>query len=70
MVINSNLAKGARVMGYIYFVILIIAIVFSFIKPVVSISIYGIIVVLFIVFSGFGRPEYVVTATSFTRKAK
>ncbi len=67
---DSNLAKGAKVMGYIYFVILIIAIIFSFIKPVVSVSIYGIIVVLFISFSGFGRPEYVVTATSFTRKAK
>lgn len=67
---DTDLAKGAKAMGYIYFIILIIAIIFSFIKPVVSIAVYGVIVVLFIVFSGFGRPEYVVTATSFTRKTK
>ncbi len=67
---DTSLAKGAQVMGYIYFIILIIAIVFSFIQPIVSVSVYGMIVVLFIVFSGFGRPEYVVTATSFGRKTK
>ena len=65
---DAEIAKGGKVMGYIYFVILVIAIVFSFIKPVVSVSIYGLIVVLFIAFSGFGRAEYVITATSFGKK--
>ena len=56
------LRKGAKYMAYIYFTILTTAILFSFFYTVVSVAIYGLIVVVFIIFTGLGRSEYVVSA--------
>ena len=64
----AALRRGTKYMAYIYFSVLTIAIVFSFIQPLVSVSIYGLIVVVFILFTGLGRSEYVVSAGLVTEK--
>lgn len=48
-------------MGYIYFLILIVAIIIAFFIPIVSIIIYGVFVLLFIIITAFGRAEYAVS---------
>ena len=59
--IDTKLIKGGKQMGYVYFIILIVAIVIAFFAPMVSIIIYGLIVVLFIAITAFGRAEYAIT---------
>jgi uncharacterized membrane protein len=59
--IDSGLVKGGKAMGYVYFIILIAAIILAFFKPIIAIIIYGLIVLFFIFITGFGRPEYAVS---------
>ena len=58
--VDSTVIKGAKIMGYIYFIIISVALVLAFIMPVISILIYGIIVILFIVFTSIGKSEKVI----------
>lgn len=57
---SKPLIRAVKVMGYIYFVIILIALVFTFILPLVSIIVYGTVVILFIIFTVIGQPEKVV----------
>jgi uncharacterized membrane protein len=59
--IDKEIVEGGKRMGYAYFSILVVAIVIAFFAPMVAIIIYGIIVVLFIAITAFGRAEYAVT---------
>jgi uncharacterized membrane protein len=59
--IDSALITGGRNMGYLYFVILITAIVLGFFIPLASIIIYAVFVLLFVIITGFGRAEYAIT---------
>jgi len=59
--IDTKSIKGAKQMGYVYFIIMIVAIIIAFFAPLVSIIIYGLIVLLFITITAFGRAEYAVT---------
>jgi uncharacterized membrane protein len=59
--IDHSLVKSGQRMGYVYFLILITAIIFAFFIPLVSIIIYGVFVLLFIIVTGFGRAEYAVS---------
>jgi uncharacterized membrane protein len=58
--VDISVIKGAKTMGYIYFIIMIFAIAFGFIMPLISVFIYGLIVVLFIIFTSMGKPEKVI----------
>jgi len=58
--IDTKIVKGAKQMGYVYFIIRIFAVVIAFFMPVVSIFIYGLIVLLFITITALGRAEYVI----------
>lgn len=59
--IDTSLSKAGKRMGYIYFLILIVAIIIAFFIPIVSIIIYGVFVLLFIIITAFGRAEYAVS---------
>ena len=59
--IDKEMVKGGKRMGYAYFSILVVAIVIAFFAPMAAIIIYGLIVVLFIAITAFGRAEYAVT---------
>jgi len=59
--IEIEYIKGGKQMGYIYFTILIAAIVIAFFAPLVSIIIYGVFVLLFIIITAFGRAEYAIS---------
>lgn len=59
--VDSRFVRGGRRMGYLYFVILITAIILAFFVPFVSILIYAAFVLLFILITAFGRAEYAVT---------
>ena len=58
--VEVTVIKGAKTMGYIYFIIMIFAIAFGFIMPLVSVFTYGLIVILFIIFTSIGKPEKVI----------
>lgn len=58
--VDKTVIKGAKTMEYIYFLIIMIAIVLAFIMPLISVIIYGTIVILFITFTSMGRSENVV----------
>ena len=57
-------------LGYVYFALLTVGIIFSFIYPLLSISIYGLIVAVFVLFSALGKTEYVVSAGFASKKDK
>jgi uncharacterized membrane protein len=59
--IDKALQRGGKRMGYTYFLIITVAIVIAFFMPLVSLIIYGVFVLLFIIITGFGRAEYAVT---------
>lgn len=59
--INRKDVQGGKRMGYIYFIILIIATIVAFFAPVISIIIYGVFVLLFIIITAFGRAEYAIS---------
>jgi uncharacterized membrane protein len=59
--LDPNLIKGGKIMGYVYFAILLSAIGLSFVSPLVSAIIYGAIAVLFISLTIGGRAELAVT---------
>ena len=59
--IDREMVKGGKRMGYAYFTILVVSIVIAFFAPMAAIIIYGLIVVLFITITAFGRAEYAVT---------
>ncbi len=65
--VDKKDVRGVKVMGYTYFGILIIALVFSFIIPLISIIIYGLIVLVFILFSAINKDEYVISVKSFKK---
>lgn len=53
--LDPDLIKGANMMGLIYFLITLFAISISFVNPIVSFSIYGLIVAFFIVCTMLGK---------------
>jgi uncharacterized membrane protein len=59
--IEVEYVKGGKLMGYTYFVILVAAIIIAFFLPIVSIIIYGVFVLLFILITAFGRAEYAIS---------
>lgn len=59
--------KGVKVMGYTYFTILLVALAFSFIIPLISVIIYGLIVILFFLFSALNKDEYVMNLKTFKK---
>jgi len=64
---NSLFVKEVKLMGYIYFILIAIAIVLAFFFPAISLLIYGSIVLLFILFTGLGKSEKVI-AWSYKRQ--
>ena len=62
--IDPALIVGGRKMGYLYFAILISAIIIAFFVPLLSIIIYGAFVLVFILITGFGRAEYAIALRS------
>ena len=66
--VEKNIIIRVRWMAYIYFIILAIAIILAFIIPLISIIIYGVIVILFLVFTGIGKSEHVFIAPESVKK--
>ncbi|UCH14549.1 MAG: DUF1211 domain-containing protein [Bacteroidales bacterium] len=58
--ISPKIVKGAKKMGYLYFTILLAAIIIALFNTLISTCIYGLIVILFIIFTALGRGEHVV----------
>lgn len=65
--VDPDFIKGGNIMGFIYFLIILIAVCISFISPIVSFFIYGLIVVVFIVATMLGK-WWVVTVWPVARK--
>ncbi|NIO21259.1 MAG: DUF1211 domain-containing protein [Candidatus Aenigmarchaeota archaeon] len=59
--LDPALARGGSLMGLVYTVIMLFAIGISFVNPVISFFIYGLIVVAFITFTALGRAEIAMT---------
>lgn len=59
--IDLDWAKGGSKMGLVYFIIILLAIGLSFINPIISFFIYGLIVVAFILATVLGRGELVMS---------
>jgi len=57
--LDPGLVKGAKRMGYLYFVILSIAIIIGFFLPLISVIIYGLFVLTILVFTGLGKAHQV-----------
>lgn len=55
--LDPGVVKGARRMGYVYFLILTIAIIIAFFIPLISIIIYGIFVLAILVFTAIGKTD-------------
>ena len=55
--LDPDLIKGARKMGYVYFLILSIAIIAAFFIPLISVIIYGIFVLAIITFTAMGKTD-------------
>jgi uncharacterized membrane protein len=55
--LDPGLITGARRMGYVYFVILSIAIIVAFFVPLISVIIYGVFVLVIIVFTAIGKTD-------------
>jgi len=55
--LDPQLVKGGKYMGLVYAIIMIPAIGTSFVNPVISFSIYSLIVIVFILSTAFGRWE-------------
>ena len=55
--LDPELIKGARRMGYVYFVILSIAIILAFFIPLISVIIYGLFVLAIIIFTAIGKTD-------------
>jgi uncharacterized membrane protein len=59
--IDRKVIWGAKRMAYAYFAVLVPAIVIAFLAPLVSIIIFGVFVLTFVLITGFGRAEYAVS---------
>lgn len=57
--LDPGLVKGAKHMGYLYFVILSAAIIIGFFHPLISVIIYGLFVLTILVFTGVGKAHQV-----------
>ena len=57
--LDPTVVKGAKKMGYVYFSILTIAIIIAFFSPLISVIIYGLFVLLILVFTGMGKTDHV-----------
>ncbi len=55
--LDPGLVKGGRRMGYVYFSILTIAIIVAFFIPLISVIIYGVIVLLILIFTAIGKTD-------------
>ena len=55
--LDPGLVTGARRMGYVYFIILIIAILMAFFIPLISVIIYGVIVLAIIILTAIGKTD-------------
>jgi hypothetical protein len=55
--LDPGLVKGARRMGYVYFLILSIAIIVAFFIPLISVIIYGIFVLTILIFTAIGKTN-------------
>jgi uncharacterized membrane protein len=55
--LDPGLVKGARRMGYIYFLILTIAIIVAFFIPLISVIIYGVFVLAILIFTAVGKTD-------------
>jgi uncharacterized membrane protein len=55
--LDRGVVRGARTMGLIYFAVFAVPLGLAFVSPVVSMVIYGLIVVVFIGFTLIGRDE-------------
>lgn len=53
--VDQELVKGAKRMGYLYFVVLSVAIIVGFFIPLISVIIYSLFVLIIIVFTGVGK---------------
>jgi uncharacterized membrane protein len=62
--LDPGLVKGAKRMGYLYFVILSAAIIIGFFHPLISVIIYGLFVLIILVFTGVGKAHQVFTFTN------
>lgn len=57
--LDPDLAKGGKIMGLIYTLVMLPAIVLSFFNPVISFSIYSLMVVIIIIATILGKSEMV-----------
>ena len=62
--LDPGLVKGAKRMGYLYFAILSAAIIIGFFNTLISVSIYGLFVLIILVFTGVGKAHTVFTFTN------
>jgi uncharacterized membrane protein len=59
--LDPDVIRGGKMMGYVYFAVLLSAIGLSFLSPLVSAIIYGAVVVIFISLTIGGRAELAVS---------
>jgi uncharacterized membrane protein len=59
--IDPNVVKGGKIMGFVYFALILLALGISFVSPVASFAIYGFIVVADIILTAIGKWELVMT---------
>ncbi len=57
--LDSDIIKGAKIMGLIYTLIMLTAIVISFFNPIISFFIYGLMVLIIILGTVLGKTEMV-----------
>jgi uncharacterized membrane protein len=62
--LDPTVVKGAKTMGYVYFCVLTIAIIIAFFIPLISLIIYGLFVLLILVFTALGRADQVFSITT------
>lgn len=66
--LDPGLIKGAKLMGYVYFSILSIAILVAFFIPLISVIIYGLFVLTILVLTAVGRTDHAFTISVSKKK--
>ena len=66
--VDPALIKGTKMMGYLYFIVLLIAIGLSFVDPLVSTIIYAAFAIIFIALTTFGLADRAVSLQTKRKK--
>jgi hypothetical protein len=68
--LDPAVIRGANLMGFVYTLVMLPSIGFSFIKPIVSFYIYIFLVVAFIISTALGRGEIAMTLPVASKQKK